>query len=78
MRVTHGSAAVVARGARPAPTAFRDGTGAGPPTVSPNEGRDASASVTTGQLPLLAREKDPGQVVREADGHPVPAQGVPR
>lgn len=78
MRVTHGSAAVVARGARPTPAAFRYGTGTGPPTVSPDEGRDASASVTTPQLPLLASEKDPGQVAREADGHPVPAQGVPR
>lgn len=78
MHVTHGGAAVVARGARPAPTAFRDGTGTDPPTVSPDEGSNASASVTAGQLPLPAREKDLGQVAREADGHPVPAQGVPR
>ncbi|WP_406409908.1 hypothetical protein OG923_14630 [Streptomyces halstedii] len=73
MRVTHGGAAVVARGARSTPTAFRYGTGTVPPTVSPDEGTGVSISVTTGQLPFPAQEKDPGEVVREADGHPAPA-----
>lgn len=73
MYITQGVAAVGARGARPTPTAFRYGTDTVPPTVSPDEGTGVAASVTTSQLPAPARETGPGEVVREANGHPAPA-----
>ncbi|MEV3950534.1 MULTISPECIES: hypothetical protein [Streptomyces] len=73
MHITQGVAAVGARGARPTPTAFRYGTDSVPPTVSPDEGTGVAASVTSDQLPALARETGPWEVVREAHGHPAPA-----